>query len=67
MKLRELRKRKFPGLKNWEFAAEVGISPGYLSKIELGEKIPPNWTLEKIADKLDLSMEEALSMLEVAA
>lgn len=47
--------RQMAGWNLAPFARHVGISPGYLSKLERGTDVPPA-TLKKIADALGLTV-----------
>lgn len=53
-KIREIRHNSNITLK--ELATKTGLTTGYLSKIENGNKIPPIPTLERIAQSLDIDI-----------
>lgn len=55
-RIQELRKKK--GLTQLELADAIGIDPKHLSKIEVGSSYPSLHNLEKIANKLDLHIQE---------
>lgn len=50
-RLRKLRKTK--GLTLDVLAAEIGLTKGYLSKVETGQKVPPIATLARVARALE--------------
>src|SRR5829696_139721 len=50
-RLRKLRKMK--GLTLDVLAAEIGLTKGYLSKVETGQKVPPIATLARVARACD--------------
>ena len=50
-RLRKLRKMK--GLTLDVLAAEIGLTKGYLSKVETGQKVPPIATLARVARALE--------------
>jgi transcriptional regulator with XRE-family HTH domain len=53
--------REFMGLRSTEFAKLAGISKGYLSAVEHNKRANPQPKyLEKIADALDVSLEDIL-------
>jgi predicted transcriptional regulator len=49
------KEREKRGLSQTKFARLLGLSNGYVSKIEAGIVIPPCWTRAKIAAVLNLS------------
>lgn len=56
------------GLRQGDFANEIGYPQSYISGLELGIKGPPNETfLQNLADALNLSEEEREEVLEAVA
>jgi transcriptional regulator with XRE-family HTH domain len=49
--------RQARGLTGAQLAAKAKISPAYLSLIEAEERVPPDATLEKLADALQVEVE----------
>lgn len=45
------------GIKHGVFAVDVGISPGYLSNIEKGDRQPAPHVVRAIADRLGVSLD----------
>ncbi len=60
-------RRKALGLTLRGFAAELDISPAYMSDIEKGHRYPPDKKLDEIAQILKLNETEKNSMLDLAA
>jgi transcriptional regulator with XRE-family HTH domain len=54
--LKLMRMRR--GLRQWKLAAAVGISEGYLSKIETGRVPAPADLLQRLADELEVGVGE---------
>ena len=59
--------RKQKGIKQYELARQLGVSPSHLSKIENGLSEPPDDLLEKCADILEVNVEELHSKNEKGA
>lgn len=57
-KIREARERR--GLSVPELAEAIGITPGYLYKVETGAKQPGVKTVRALADRLQVDMTELL-------
>jgi transcriptional regulator with XRE-family HTH domain len=55
-RIKELRKRV--GLSQDQLAERVGIESKYLSRLEVGKRVPSFETLENIADSLQVEMKE---------
>jgi len=55
-RIKELRKRA--GLSQDQLAELVGIESKYLSRLEVGKRVPSFETLENIADSLQVEMKE---------
>lgn len=53
-RIKELRKRA--GLSQDQLAEKVGIESKYLSRLEVGKRLPSFETLENIADSLQVEM-----------
>ena len=63
--LREERKRTDPRFSLRKFAAAVGISPTFLSKVEKGEFGPPApERIKKMADLLEVDADELLALAD---
>jgi transcriptional regulator with XRE-family HTH domain len=57
----EIRKRRrLAGWNPTPFATQVGISPGYLSRLETGKRKASPATLKRIADALGAAMQELM-------
>lgn len=64
-KIRELRAKK--GIKQAEMAADLGVSPAYLSALEHGKKGVPSWALlQKIIQYFGLIWDEAEALKMLA-
>jgi transcriptional regulator with XRE-family HTH domain len=50
--------RKLKRIQQTEFAKRIGISVTTLGRIERGEKLPKEETLQTIADELSIDIEE---------
>lgn len=62
------KKRKEKKMSLREFSRRIGISPEYLSKIENElRSAPKDDTLEKMADKLGLNIDEREMLFDLAA
>lgn len=62
------KKRKEKKMSLCEFSRRIGISPEYLSKIENElRSAPKDDTLEKMADKLGLNIDEREMLFDLAA
>jgi transcriptional regulator with XRE-family HTH domain len=55
-------KRNQLGISVRELAAKLGVSPGYVSRIEVRNEIPSAEMLCKIADALEIKPEELLDL-----
>jgi len=62
--LRTIRREK--GWKIKDLAAKTGFSRSWLSMIERGVYFPPEWTIKKIADVLEIPYEKAYLTLQYA-
>ena len=60
LKLRHLREAKGYGLK--ELSERVGLSPSYLNEIEKGKKYPKADKILQVAEALDVSFDELVSL-----
>jgi len=61
--LREAKKRDDPKFSLRKFAAAIGISPTYLSKVEVGEFAPPSpENIKKMAALLEVDADELLAL-----
>ncbi len=58
--------RQLAGWNLIPFAKHVGLSPGYLSKVERGTDAPPA-TVKKIADALGLTVRDLVRIEEMTA
>jgi transcriptional regulator with XRE-family HTH domain len=64
-KLREEKKIKNPNFTLRKFAESVGISPAYLSKVELADFDPPAPDkIKKMAELLEVNADELLALAE---
>lgn len=64
-KVRELRRRK--GVSQAEMAADLSVSPAYLSALEHGKRGAPSWGfIQKIIQYFGLIWDEAESLQELA-
>lgn len=59
MKLKQQRKAR--GLTQGELAAKVGLSLGYIARLEIGMHDPPLSTLAKLAKALKVTVGELVS------
>jgi transcriptional regulator with XRE-family HTH domain len=55
-------KRDQLGISVREFAVRLGVSPGYVSRIEVRDEIPSPEMICKIADALEIKPEELLDL-----
>ena len=61
--LREAKKKDDPNFSLRKFAAAIGISPTYLSKVEVGEFAPPSpENIKKMAMLLEVDADELLAL-----
>jgi HTH-type transcriptional regulator, competence development regulator len=61
--LREEKKKADPGFSLRKFADAVGISPTFLSKVEVGEFAPPSpENIQKMAELLGVDADELLAL-----
>jgi predicted ATPase/class 3 adenylate cyclase/DNA-binding XRE family transcriptional regulator len=60
------RYRRAAGLTQEALAARAGYSPGYLSMLERGERVPTTATVELLAAALGVSAEESAAFLAAA-
>ncbi len=58
MRLKQLRKQR--GLTQAQLAKKMGLSHGYLARLEIGMHDPPLSTLEKLAKALRVKVAELL-------
>ena len=56
LRVKEFRKQK--KLTQEKLAETIGVDNGYISKLEVGQNFPSITTLEKIADVLDVELDE---------
>jgi transcriptional regulator with XRE-family HTH domain len=54
--VKELRKRKFPEMKQYQFAKRIGITQTYLSQLENGQKQASTEVLQNVADACNIPL-----------
>jgi len=64
-RIKELRKRA--GLSQDQLAEKVGIESKYLSRLEVGKRLPSFETLENIADSLQVEMKELFEFANLSS
>ena len=66
VKMRELRKKK--GVNQRQMAAEIGVSPAYLSALEHGHRGIPSWQfLQRVIGYFNIIWDEAEELQTLAA
>ncbi|MCK0070190.1 helix-turn-helix transcriptional regulator [Kordiimonas laminariae] len=65
VKMRELRAKK--GVKQAEMAADLGVTPAYLSALEHGKRGAPSWAfIQKIIQYFELIWDDAEELTDLA-
>lgn len=59
--------RESLGIPHGKFAVAIGISPGYLTNVEKGVKVPSDAVVAKIAQRLGVTVDQVTYPVQTAA